>query len=286
MSDQVAEGVHIERRHWIYRHAVPVRITHWINVVCLTLLLMSGLQIFNAHPALYWGAQSHFDTPLLEMKANPADEAKGVTRVFGREFDTTGWLGVSRGTDGSATERGFPAWITVPSDAALATGRRWHFFFAWLLVLNGLVYLIYGALSRHFQRDLAPSRRDWRHIGRSIVDHALLRFPKGEEAKHYNVLQKLSYLAIIFVVLPVMILAGLAMSPGMDAAFPQLVTILGGRQSARTIHFILAWTIVLFVVVHVLMVALSGVWNNIRSMITGRYDIDAKSKDHETKPAT
>jgi thiosulfate reductase cytochrome b subunit len=268
-----------QNRRWIYRHSALVRLTHWINAVCLAGLLMSGLQIFNAHPALYWGKASDFDRPLLSIRAEHDEDQEpvsGITAILGREFDTTGVLGLSAGPDGEYAEVAFPGWITVPAYRDLATGRRWHFFFAWLLVLNGAAYLISGFFSGHFRRDLVPDRGDLRHIGRSIADHARLRFPKGDEAKRYNVLQKLSYLVVIFVLLPVMILAGMAMSPALDAAFPWLVSLFGGRQAARTVHFIAANLIVLFFLVHVVMVLLSGVWNNIRSMITGRYDIESR----------
>ena len=161
-----------------------------------------------------------------------------------------------------------------------STGRRWHFFFAWLFVINGLVYLIYSLASGHLSKDLAPSRSELKHIGASIWEHLRLRFPQGEEAKRYNVLQKLAYLLVALVLLPLMLATGLAMSPGMDAAFPFLLDVFGGRQSARTIHFISASLIVIFVVVHLVMVLISGVWNNLRSMITGRYAI----KLPETRP--
>jgi thiosulfate reductase cytochrome b subunit len=263
-------------KNWIYRHSAVVRVTHWINVLCLAGLLMSGLQIFNAHPALYWGKTSHFETPLLQIDAEYDDEGtpiKGVTRVLGREFDTTGVLGVSAGPEGDPVRAAFPGWITVPEHRDLATARRWHFFFAWLFVLNGAAYLLSGFLSGHFRRDFLPSREQLRHIGRSILDHVRLRFPKGEEARHYNVLQKLSYMAIVFVALPVMLAAGLTMSPALDAAFPWLVPLFGGRQSGRTIHFVVANLLVLFFLVHVVMVIVSGLWNNLRSMITGTYEI-------------
>jgi len=154
-------------------------------------------------------------------------------------------------------------------------GRRWHFFFAWLFLFNELAYLLWSLGSGHLRRDLAPTATELKHIGASIAEHARLKFPKGEAAKRYNVLQKLTYLFVALILLPLMLLTGLAMSPGMDAGFPVLLDIFGGRQSARTIHFISASFIVLFVVVHLVMVLISGVWNNLRSMITGRYAIEA-----------
>ena len=255
----------------ILRHTLLVRITHWLNVVCVMFLLMSGLQIFNAHPALYVGKQSAFDAPLIRMSArNSAAGPVGETEIFGTTFDTTGLLGLST-TQGQLEARGFPAWLTIPSERDLATGRRWHFFFAWLLVINGVVYVVAGLLNRHVQRDLVPSVTQLRGIGQSVLDHLLLRF---NHRRRYNVLQQLAYLAIIFVVLPLAILAGMAMSPGLDAAFPWLLDVFGGRQTARTIHFATAAALVVFFVVHVAMVVISGVWNNLRSMITGRYAIE------------
>jgi thiosulfate reductase cytochrome b subunit len=264
------------RRQLVYRHSVVVRVTHWVNVVCLVVLLMSGLQIFNAHPALYWGNYSNFARPLLSMSAveAPNGQWRGVTTIFGHRFDTTGVLGVSPGASGHPWARGFPSWITLPSWQSLAAGRLWHFFFAWIFVVNGAIYLSAGLARGHLWRDLVPSWRELRRIGHAVREHVLFRFPKGEEARHYNVLQKLAYLVVVVVFLPAIVLAGLAMSPRMDAVFPQLVTLFGGRQAARTIHFILAWTLVGFVLVHVFMVLVSGVWNNLRSMITGRYAIE------------
>ncbi|SEC64025.1 Thiosulfate reductase cytochrome b subunit [Rhizobiales bacterium GAS191] len=258
---------------WFRRHAGLLRVTHWINVLCFTLLLMSGLQIFNAHPALYVGERSDFDHPAVSIMARQSERGiAGQTLILGHIFDTTGVLGASR-EGGQLTPRAFPSWITVPSYQDLATGRRWHFFFAWLLVLNGLVYLIWGFASRHFGRDLVPAGTELTHIGAEILDHLRLRFPRGEAAKRYNVLQQLAYLAVVFVLFPLMILTGLTMSPGIDSATPQLLTVFGGRQTARLIHFVAASGLVLFVIVHLVMVLVSGVWNNLRSMITGWYDL-------------
>ncbi len=268
---------------WIYRHSVVVRITHWVNVACLTVLLMSGLQIFNAHPALYWGERSDFQHPWLAINSKQAEEgpAEGVTRIGGTSFNTTGLLGVSKDADGEAVERAFPRWSTLPSDQDLAKGRRWHFFFAWAFVANGLIYLAFSLFSRHLSRDLLPRPMELANIPHEIVQHARLRFPQGDEARYYNVLQKLTYLIVIFALLPLVVLAGMTMSPGLDAAFPELLSLFGGRQSARSIHFLTATGIVLFVVVHVVMVLVSGVWNNLRSMITGRYNIGVAGGVHD-----
>lgn len=258
------------------RHTWPVRLMHWINALAFVALLMSGLQIFNAHPALNWGKSSYTGRPpILQLGARPDAQGNpaGVTRILGREFDTTGVLGVSAGRNGQPVVRGFPAWITLPGPQWLAMGRRWHFFFAWVLVINGIAYLAYTLASRHLTRDLLPTRADWRSIGPSIRDHLLLRHPQGEAARRYNILQKLAYLGVIFVLFPLMILMGWAMSPGLDALFAGWVDAFGGRQSARTLHFVLAWLLVGFVFVHLFEVVVSGFWNNLRSMITGRYRV-------------
>jgi thiosulfate reductase cytochrome b subunit len=225
----------------LYRHPLTVRLTHWVNALCLLVLLLSGLQILNAHPALYWGEASPFDHPFLSF--------------------------------GSGDAPAFPGWITLPGYQDLASGRRWHFFFAWLFVLNGLLYLGYALLSGRVSRVLAPDREQLRHIGRSLIDHLRLRFPHGEEARRYNVLQKLSYLGVVFGLLPLMLLTGLTMSPGMDARLHFLTELFGGRQSARTLHFFTASALVLFFVIHIVAVIAAGPLNETRSMLTGWFVI-------------
>jgi thiosulfate reductase cytochrome b subunit len=267
-----------ERR--FYRHRLWVRVTHWVNVICMTVLLMSGLQIFNAHPALYWGNNSAFDSPFFAIGTiqDAQGRNEGVTSVAGHSFDTSGVLGLSGDPRAPQSARAFPAWATVPSIQWLAMGRRWHFFFAWIFVVNGLVYGIASIIGRHLRRDLVPTAQELGHIPQSVGEHLRLRFPKGEAAKRYNVIQKLTYLIVAFLLGPVMVLAGLAMSPRLDASYPFLLDLFGGRQSARTIHFIIAFAFLAFVFIHIVMVLVSGVWNNMRSMITGRYDI---GEDHE-----
>ncbi len=262
----------------VVRHSALVRVCHWVNALCFLMLLMSGLQIFNARPALSWGAATQFKHPFFSFSAreSPDGDLSGVTTLFGRSFDTTGLFGASPGPDGEMEERGFPSWATLPAEQDLAMGRRWHFFFAWLLVLNGLVYVANLLIGRHLG-DLLPTTADLRAIPRTVLDHARLRFPKGDAALRYNVLQKLAYLGVV-VAFPVLVLAGLTMSPAMDAAFPWLVPLFHGRQSARTVHFVLAAGLVAFVAVHIVMVLLSGVFNNMRSMITGRYRIPEETR--------
>jgi thiosulfate reductase cytochrome b subunit len=260
----------------VQRHSVATRVLHWLNALCVFLVLMSGLQIFNAHPRLYWGQYgANTDHAALEMTVgDPAKgEPLGMVRIGSHEIPTTGLLGVSKDSNGDLVERGFPAWATIPSYQDLATGRRWHFFFAWMLVLSSGLYFLISFTTRHVQHDLLPTRRQWslRGIGRDFWDHLRLRFPKGEAARQYNSLQKLSYLMVLFILAPMILVTGLTMSPGLDAGFPWLLDLFGGRQSARTLHFICAMIVVLFIVVHLAMVVLAGPLNELRSMITGRY---------------
>lgn len=284
MNEETRHSQSTSRRRTVLirRHSVVARVTHWLNVLCLSFLLLSGLQIFNAYPQLHWGQYGADEDPaFIKIGTRESNgEPRGFLRVGSISVPTTGVLGLSK-VDGEWTPRAFPAWLTLPSYQDLAAGRRWHFFFAWIFVINGLVYLAYGLLSGHFRRDLAPGRHELapRHFWREIIDHARLRFPAGEQARRYNVLQKLTYIAVIAGALPLMVLTGLTMSPGMDAVFPALLDIFGGRQSARTLHFTCASLLVLFVIVHVAMVILSGPWNNMRSMITGRFAIRLQGPD-------
>jgi thiosulfate reductase cytochrome b subunit len=269
-----------------YRHSLPVRVMHWINVIALTILLLSGLNIFSAHPALYWGKSSYTGRPpVFEITATEdADgDLVGVTRILGHDFVTTGVLGASAGPDGELVPRAFPSWLTIPDTRWLAMARRWHLFFAWVFVINGLCYVAYSVVARHFARDLAPTAADWRSIGRSIVEHLRFKHPTGEAAKRYNVLQKLAYLAVIFVLLPLVILMGFAMSPWLDSLLTGWVDVFGGRQSARTLHFIVAWLLVAFVLIHVFEVIVSGFWNHLRSMITGRYRVEVEATDETAR---
>ncbi|CAM4257495.1 cytochrome b/b6 domain-containing protein [Bordetella muralis] len=264
------------RHQFIRRHSITVRLTHWVNALCLFIMLLSGLQIFNAHPKLYWGEYgADTDQSFIAIGSENRDDGPhGFFRIGSLSIETTGVLGVSN-EGGSTVSRAFPAWLTIPSYYDLGAARNWHFLFAWLLVINGFIYLAYGFLRSHFRRDLLPNRDQLkpRHLWQEVLDHARLRFAKGDEARRYNALQKITYLLVAFGLLPLMVLTGLTMSPGMNAVFPFLPDLFGGRPSARTLHFITAFSLVLFVVVHVLMVVLSGFWNNVRSMINGRYDI-------------
>jgi thiosulfate reductase cytochrome b subunit len=264
-----------------YRHSLPVRIMHWLIVLSLPILLMSGLNIFNAHQALYWGKSSYNgNAPILEIRSRENDDGEltGITRVFGHEFITTGFLGASSDRQGELEDRGFPSWLTLPGNQWLAMARRWHLFFAWLLAIASTGLVAHAIFSRHLQRDLLPTGKDWRSIGATFVDHVLFRHPTGEAARNYNVLQKLAYLTVIFLLLPLVILNGLGMSPGMDAFLAGWVDLFGGRQSMRTIHFIVSWLLVAFTAVHLFQVVVNGFWNNLRSMITGYYRIPPEKR--------
>jgi thiosulfate reductase cytochrome b subunit len=252
---------------------------HWVNALAVVALLMSGLQIFNAHPALYWGKSSYTGSgPAFQMFARRDADGRleGVTQIGSLEFGTTGVFGASRNTNGELVARGFPKWATLPSDRWLAMARRWHFFFAWIFVVNGALYVAHGFITGRFRELLLPTRRDWRSFGRTVKDHLLLRHARGEEARRYNVLQKLAYLGLMYVVMPALLLMGLAMSPWFDTVLSGWVDLVGGRQSARTLHFIAAMLLVAFTLVHLFEVLVTGVWNNVRSMITGNYRIDTE----------
>lgn len=259
----------------VLRHRAPLRWMHWINLACMLVLVGSGLQVFNAHPALYWGQASSFGSPVFAASAvlGPDGKGRGITLVGNASFDTTGVLGVSANADGRMVRRGFPEWATIPGTRSLALGRRWHFFFAWLWVVNGACYLAWSVASRHLARDLAMRRLDWRGIPRSIADHLRFRHPVGEEAMRYNPLQKLAYLGVVFVLAPLALLTGLSMSPQLDAVLGWWLALVGGRQSARTLHFIVMSLFVLFALVHVLMVVYAGPVNELRSMLSGRFRV-------------
>jgi thiosulfate reductase cytochrome b subunit len=282
MSAEIAEDGIQKRprtrggRELIYRHTVFVRLSHWVNAVCFAILLLSGLQIFNAHPMLHWGVKGdEADPSLFSIYAEEQLEGPpiGWLQIGSAKFNTTGVLGVFTDRDGFLSGRAFPWWITLPSYQSLAEGRRWHFFFAWLLAINGFAYLLYGFAAGHFRRDLAPTHMDVRGLGRSILDHLRFRHARGDAAKRYNVLQKFAYLVVIFALFPLMVVTGLSMSPGIDSAAPWLPDLFGGRQSARTIHFITAASLVLFVLIHLLEVLLAGIFNELRSMITGWFSV-------------
>jgi thiosulfate reductase cytochrome b subunit len=212
------------------RHAAVVRVTHWITAASFVALLVSGLAILISHPRLYWGETGSVETPsLIDLP---------IPFVFA---DQNGW------------------------------GRYLHFQSAWVTILTGLVYIFSGLWTRHFRNDLLPTRADmqWQSVAREISDHLHFKRRANEDAPAYNVLQRMSYLAVIFALFPLMIWTGFAMSPALTSVFPVLVTTLGGQQSARTIHFFGFVALVVFVVVHIVMVGINGFGTRVRAMITG-----------------
>ena len=211
------------------RHSAMVRVTHWIYTLSFFALVVSGLAILIAHPRLYWGETGAVGTSSLLDLPIPF--------VLGH----SGW------------------------------GRYLHFLAAWVSVLNGLVYALSGLFTQHFRKHLLPSKADlaWDSVRRVVLNHLGLKRPSEEESHTYNVLQRLAYLAVVFVLFPLVIVTGFAMSPAINSVVPTLVIIFGGHQSARTIHFFAAGLLVLFLVVHVAMVSLAGFTDSVRAMITG-----------------
>ncbi len=235
----------------VFRHRLPTRIWHWVTAVAVFVLIGSGLMILNAHPHLYWGE-------------------------YGANFDRP-WFSVRQIWESGRV----PGWLTIPSTYDLALARRWHLFFALVLASGLLAYLIVGLLNRHFQhklrftaRELAPAA-----LTDDVRAHLALRFHDPDYPAEYNTLQKLSYAIVLFVLLPLIILTGLTMSPGINAAAPWLLDLFGGRQSARSIHFIVTMLLIGFVVVHLTLVILAGLVNEVRSMITGYW----RAPDEETR---
>ena len=241
-SDRHADRPAPRGRTDVWRHPLWVRVTHWLNVIAVVVLLMTGLNILQAHPHLYWGLKSTFADPWLSPPAPPG-------------------------------------WMMLPSVRDLATSRSWHFLFAWIFVANGLAYLVWGLLSRRFARRLWPTRTELGGIPHAIAEHARFRFPKDDRARVYNVLQKLTYLVMLLIVLPMMLVTGLSMSPGFNATGGVLLDLMGGRQSARTLHFLSAALIVAFIVVHVGLVIWTGLLNNMRAMVTGWFRIEPNDEE-------
>ena len=214
------------------RHSAIVRITHWVTTISFLMLLVSGIAILLAHPRLYWG------------------EAGGI---------------------------GSPSLIDLPLPFVLnlpirGPGRYLHFLSAWILIWTGLVYVVIGILTHHFRKNLLPEKSQVRldAIRQVVSDHLFLKRPSKEEAVNYNLLQRLTYLTVIFGLVPLMIWTGLAMSPGFTSVFPAVVGTLGGHQAARTVHFFVAAFLVVFFIGHVSMVCLAGFRHRVSAMVTGR----------------
>lgn len=254
----------------IYRQSIWTRVTHWVWAICLFFLLLTGLQIFNAHPALYIGNESGFEyeNAILEIGAiNSAAGPRGRTILFGNSFDTTGVLGMS-GDAARPTFTAFPGAVTIPSYRDLGTGRVVHFFFGWIFVATMLIWFVASFINGHIRRDIVPRPADIAGVSRDVAAHATLRFRHG---RSYGPLQKLSYFTVFFILFPLIVVTGLTMSPGMDTAWPWLLDIFGGRQTARTIHFTVMLLLVAFFIIHIIMVFAAGPINELRSMVTGWY---------------
>ena len=220
-----------------------------MTVVTIFIMIGSGLGILNAHPHLYWGSYG--------------------TKAGTPAHSNVSWLNLPH----------WPSWLTIPANYNLALSRRWHLFFALILAFALLLFMISSLINRHFQKDLRVTGEDVapRHIWDDIKAHLAFKFHNPDDPGAYNILQKCSYVATIFLFIPTMVLTGLAMSPGMDAAWPWLLDLFGGRQSARSIHFICMALLVGFIIVHVLLVILAGPINEVKSMITGRWRVPGGS---------
>jgi thiosulfate reductase cytochrome b subunit len=218
-----------------------VRVTHWITTLCFLALLVSGVEILISHPRFYWGEAGNVLTRPLFQLPIPASRSSVPTGYSYRLPDQNGW------------------------------SRSLHFQAAWLMVMTGFLYVLFGWFRGHFRRNLVPDRADlsWQALSTVIANHLSFRWTE-KDAWSYNVLQRLTYLSVIFVLFPLVIWTGLAMSPAIASAFPSTVTVLGGQQSARTIHFFVSGFLLLFLLIHVAMVALAGFRSRMRAMVTGR----------------
>jgi thiosulfate reductase cytochrome b subunit len=264
----------------ILRQDGVTRLTHWVWAVAMFFLLLSGLGIFNARPNLYIGQQSGFGfhNSIVDIFAvNTPNGPRGQTNVLGQTFDTTGVLGMS-GPAAQPDFTAFPQWATIPARYDLATSRVVHFFFAWILVGTLFIWVVNALITGHLWRDIILKPRDIRELPADIISHIKLRFTHG---RTYSPLQKIAYFGVLVIAFPLIILTGLTMSPGMDTAWPWLLDLFGGRQTARTIHFFTMAAFVLFFVVHIIMVILANPLNELRSMITGYYRTNIKPGSDE-----
>ncbi|MBI2985289.1 MAG: cytochrome b/b6 domain-containing protein [Deltaproteobacteria bacterium] len=264
----------------IYRHNRITRCTHWINALALLILFMSGLQIFNAYPHLHWGSKAEPEEAFFSIYAATEDgEIRGYTQFFGWRVETTGLFGVQH-TEMGPFPRAFPSWVTIPGYFWLAGGRRWHFFFAWLFALNGLLYLIYNLASGHLRKFLLTPK-DITKILPMILYYLRLRRESPQEGE-YNPLQKMAYTGALLVLTPLIVLSGLALSPQLNVAFNWLPAMFGGRQSARAFHFLFTFFFAAFTFGHIVMVVATGLLNNMRSIVTGWY----REKQSSESPGT
>jgi thiosulfate reductase cytochrome b subunit len=235
------------------RHSALVRVTHWMTTLCFFALLISGSEIVISHPRFYWGETGNDLTQPWFKLPIPASR-NFVPSGYGYVLpDQNGW------------------------------SRYLHFQSAWLVVFTGLLYLIFGVLSGHFRKELFPPARDlsWRGFANTVVGHLRFQRPAAEEAWSYNLLQRISYLFVIFVLFPFELWTGQAMSPAFVSAVPAAVNLLGGQQSARTLHLFVSISLVMFVAVHVFMIVLAGFRSRMRAMITGVMNTGRAGSDRE-----
>ena len=261
----------------VYRHSIATRVTHWLWTLAMLVLVMSGLQIFNAAPYLDASDKSDPARRVLSFGAHKtADGAPvGTVTLFGHTFTTTHVLGYADDGQGGEESRAFPGAVTLPATQDLADGRVWHLFFGWVLTLSLVTYLVVGAVRKDL-RELILRPSDLPKLLPMQLYYFRLR---KEPPPHgtYNPLQKATYTVVLFVFIPLIILTGLALSPAIDAISGPLVWLLGGRQFARTWHFTLMSILIAYFCVHMILVFSTGPWNNIKSMITGWYRL----KDHD-----
>jgi thiosulfate reductase cytochrome b subunit len=261
----------------VYRHTIVARITHWFWTLAMLVLVMSGLQIFNAAPYLDASDKSNPARRVLAFDAHQGPDGKpiGTTTVLGHSFTTTHVLGYTDDGQGGEAARGFPGALTLPATQDLADGRIWHLFFGWVLSLSIITYLITAAVRKDL-RELILRPSDLPKLLPMQLYYFRLRKEPPPHGK-YNPLQKAAYTAVLFGFIPLIIITGLALSPAIDAVSGPLVWILGGRQFARTWHFTLMSILIAYFVIHMVLVFSTGPWNNIKSMITGWYRL----KDHD-----
>jgi thiosulfate reductase cytochrome b subunit len=259
----------------VYRHSIAARASHWLWTLAMLVLVMSGLQIFNAAPYLDASDKSNpaKRVLLIDSVQNAGDpqHVTGVTKILGHTFTTTGVLGYTDDGMGAKSQRAFPGWLTLPGEQDLADGRRWHLFFGWILTLAIVVYLISSAIRKDL-RELVLRPSDVPKL--LPMQLYYLRLHK-EPPPHgtYNPLQKAAYTVVLFVFIPLIIITGLALSPGVDAIAGPLTALLGGRQFARLWHFSLMMLLIGYFLTHIALVFATGPWNNIRSMVTGWYTL-------------
>ena len=254
----------------VYRHSVVTRITHWAGALAMFVLVMSGLQIFNAAPHLEAADKSDPSKQVLAIGAEEnGGQPEGYVNLLGAKFNTTHVLGYTSDGMGGEGPRAFPGWITLPGYQDLASGRHWHLFFGWVLVASGLTYIIGAALRKDLGL-LILRPADLPKLLPMQLYYFRLRKNPPPYGK-YNPLQKLAYTVVIFVFCPLVVLSGLALSPGVDSWMPWLTALLGGRQFARLWHFVLTFALTGFIVTHLILVLSTGFFNNMRSMISGKY---------------